>query len=118
MPKYYDPILCQTEDLSEAEAVDRPDLRPATEYETHRTEQEATYGGAGQVAQGLAEKAVPGLRFVERDCGIGDEADQRARAQYLEREHPVASVAAETAPQLALAMLGGSLAAGGAPAAP
>jgi hypothetical protein len=114
---YYDPLLETTEDLSEVEAVDRPELRPATTYEVERADQGERFGSFGQSALGVAEASIPGLRAASRGLGLDTEENQRDRAEYVDRELPVTSTVVPMATQIALAMVGGAAAGAAAKAA-
>ena len=114
---YYDPLTEEVSNLSEVEAVDRPELRPADAYEVKRADQEERFGSFGQGALGIAEASVPGLRAASRALDLDTEDNQRARAEYVNRELPVTSTAVPMATQIALAMVGGAAAGAAARAA-
>jgi hypothetical protein len=98
-----------------AQEEDPTRYREATEREVVRAEGQRRFGDETGLA--LAEMSVPGLRYARRELGLDTEENQRERAAFVSSEHPTSSVATPLAAQIALAMVGGSVAGAAAKAA-
>ena len=91
------------------ETIQAQGLQLASEEEIDLWDKQQLYGGGGQTVLGAAEKAVRGATFGGVPGLVGTEEEQRQRAQVLERDAPLTSMAAGLAPDVGIALATGGV---------